>query len=125
MSQQKSRRVLAVVGLGTVLAALAPLIWLQWLDFSQSRGKASVVVATSQLTERALMACLLKREPGGLALQVYGENHFGDPARDVALVIVDKGAQRQVVARSAPGNPLRPGELARIRSCAAQPAKPA
>jgi hypothetical protein len=110
--------VLAGIGLATVLAAAAPLLWQQWLDFSDSRGKAPTVVAVSQLSERTLMACLLKREPGSLTLQVYGQNHFVDEARDVAVEIIDRGADRQVVAWSAPGNPLRPGEAARIGACA-------
>lgn len=118
MSQRRSRRILAAIGLATVLAAVAPLLWQQWLEFSESRGKLGTLVATSPLSERKLMACLLKREPGSLALQVYGENHFADPARDVSVEIVDRGRDRQIVAWNAPENPLRPAELDRIRGCA-------
>jgi hypothetical protein len=90
-----------------------------WQENHLTQGKAKVLELASTKPSIDLALCLMKHEPGGLALAISSENHFTDPARGLVVEIAAKGSQRDVTAWLPQGVILQPGESAQLANCTA------
>ena len=117
MSQTRSRKILIGIGAAFALALAMPFVFQAWTAHSQISGKQVAFEGRSQASHRDIFRCLLRTQPGGLALEVRSTDNYLDPARGVAVRIVEDGQVRTVQAWAAPGNALRPGEAAQLTGC--------
>jgi len=117
--QTRSRRILLVIGALALVLLLGPWAWRSWEESHLTQGKVMVFEHGSAKSSLDLALCLMKHEPGGLALGILSENHFTDPARGLVVEIAAKGAQRDVTAWLPQGATLQPGEAAQLNACTA------
>lgn len=108
-----------VIGVVTLVLLLGPWAWRTWQESHLTQGKVKVFEASSAQPSLDLAMCLMKHEPGKLALGISSENHFTDPARGLVVEIAAKGAQRDVTAWLPQGAILQPGESAQLTTCTA------
>ena len=120
-TQARSRRILLAIGLIALVLLAAPYGWRRWSEVQLLAGKEQVFQDHAYRPNAELLLCLLKREPGGLALQVISENHFADPARTLAVTVDERTSFRIVRAFLPKGAELTPGELGQLTACLGRP----
>ena len=108
-----------MIGALALVLLLGPWAWRSWQESHLTQGKAKVFDQTSTKPSLDLALCLMKRQPGGLALGISSENHFTDPARGLVVEIAATGARRDVTAWLPQGAILQPGEAAQLDACTA------
>ena len=118
-AQLRSRRILLAIGLLALVLLIGPWAWRQWQEDQLSAGKVMVLEMPSARPSLDLALCLMKHEPGKLALGISSENHFTDPARGLVVEIAAKGDRRDVSAWLPQGAVLQPGEVAQLSTCTA------
>ncbi len=118
-AQARSRRILLAVGGLALTALVAPWAYRQWQEDHLTAGKTKVLALASARPSLDLALCLLKHQPGGLALAFLSENHYSDPARGLVVELRVSRADRSIGVWLPPGATLQPGEAAQIKSCAA------
>ena len=117
--QTRSRRILLVIGVLALILLLGPWAYRSWQETHLTQGKVKVFDQASARPSLDLAMCLMKHEPGKLALGISSENHFTDPAHGLVVEIAAKGAQRDVTAWLTQGAILQPGEAAQLNACTA------
>ena len=120
-TQTRSRRILVAIGLIALVLLTAPYAMRRWSEMQLLAGKEQAFQDHSYRPNGELLLCLLKREPGGLALQVVSENHFADPARSLAVTVDERTSFRIVRAFLPKGTALTPGELGQLTACLGRP----
>ena len=121
-AQRRSRRILIAFGALAVVLLATPYAIRRWSEGQLLAGKAQQFQDHSDRSRGDLLLCLLKREPGGLALQIISENHFVDPARALAVTLDERTSFRIVRAYLPKGSALTPGELGQLQACLGRPA---
>ena len=121
-AQVRSRRILVAIGLIALVLLAAPYAMRRWSEVQLLAGKEQVFQDHAYRPNGELLLSLLRREPGGLALQVVSENHFADPARKLALTLDEHGDYRILRAYLPKGAALTPGELGQLTGCLGRPA---
>ncbi len=106
------------IGVAALVLLLGPWAWRTWQEDHFTQGKAKVFEASSAKLSLDLALCLMKHEPGKLALAISSENHYTDPARGLVVEIAAQGARRDVTAWLPQGAILQPGEAAQLTACA-------
>ena len=96
---------------------LGPWAWRTWQESHLTQGKVKVLALESARPSLDLAMCLMKNQPGGLALAISSENHFTDRSRGLVVEVAAKGPRRQVSAWLPEGGILQPGELAQLSGC--------
>ena len=108
-----------VIGVVALILLLGPWAWRTWQESHLTQGKVKVFEAGSARPSLDLAMCLMKHEPGKLALGISSENHFTDPGRGLVVEIAAKEARRDITAWLPQGAILQPGERAQLTACAA------
>lgn len=121
-AQRRSRRILVAIGLIALVLLAAPYAMRRWSEVQLLAGKEQVFQDHAYRPSGELLLCLLKREPGGLTLQVVSQNHFADPARALAVTVDERTSFRIVRAFLPKGGALTPGELGQLAGCLGRPA---
>ena len=98
---------------------LGPWAYRSWEEAHLTSGKVKVFDQASAKPSLDLALCLMKHEPGKLALAISSENHFTDPARGLVVEIAPKGDRRDVSAWLPQGAILQLGEAAQLSACTA------
>ena len=120
-AQRRSRRILIVLGALAVALLATPYAMRRWSEGQLLAGKEQQFQDHSYRSRGELLLCLLKREPGGLALQIISENHYADPARALAVTLDERTNFRIVRAYLPKGGALTPGELGQLTACLGRP----
>ena len=107
------------IGALALVLLLGPWAYRSWEESHLSQGKVKVLELPSARPSLDLAMCLMKHEPGKLALGISSENHFTDPARGLVVEIAAKGNRRDVTAWLPQGAVLQPGERAQLSACTA------
>ncbi len=121
-AQLRSRRILIAIGALAVTALAAPYAMRRWSEVQLLAGKEQQFQDHTYNANNELLLCLLRREPGGLALQIISENHFSDPARALAVTVDERTSFRIVRAYLPKTARLTPGELGQLTACLGRPA---
>ena len=108
-----------VIGALALVLLVGPWAWRTWQEGHLTQGKIKVFDQASARPSLDLAMCLMKHEPGKLALGISSENHFTDAARGLVVEITAKGARRDVTAWLPQGAILQPGETAQLDACTA------
>ena len=108
-----------VIGALALVLLLGPWALRTWQESHLTAGKIKVFETSSIKPSLDLALCLMKHQPGGLALAIASENHFTDSARGLVVEIAAKDAQRDVTAWLPQGAILQPGEAAQLSACLA------
>ena len=119
--QPRSRRILIAIGALAVVALATPYAMRRWSEGHLLSGKVQQFQDHSYRSNNDLLLCLLKREPGGVALNVVSENHFADPARALAVVVDERTSFRIVRAYLPKGTGLTPSEAGQLTACLGRP----
>ena len=108
-----------MLGIGALALVLlvGPWAYRSWQESHLTQGKIKVFDAASTKPSLDLAMCLMKHEPGKLALGISSENHFTDPARGLVVEIAAKPDRREVSAWLPQGGILQPGESAQLTAC--------
>ena len=106
-----------LIGALALVLLLGPWAWRTWQESHLTQGKVKVLELPSSRPSLDLALCLMKNQPGGLALAISSENHFTDRSRGLVVEVAAKGARRQVSAWLPEGGILQPGELAQLSAC--------
>lgn len=122
--QLRSRRILLAIGAAAVVLLAAPYAMRRWSEGQLLAGKEQQFQVHSVRSRGDLLLCLLKREPGGLALQITSENHFADPARALAVTVDEYASYRIVSAYLPLGAALTAGEAGQLQACVRGPETP-
>ena len=104
-----------------MVALATPYAMRRWSEEQLLSGKEQQFQGHTYNANNALLLCLLKREPGGLALQIISENHFSDPARALAVTVEEHTSFRIVRAYLPKAARLTPGELGQLHACLGRP----
>ena len=121
-AQRRSRRILIALGALAVVLLATPYAMRRWSEGQLLAGKAQQFQDQSDRSRGDLLLCLLKREPGGLALQIISENHFADPARALAVTLDERTSFRIIRAYLPKGGALTAGEAGQLKACLGRPA---
>ena len=108
-----------VIGVLALVLLLGPWAYRTWQEGHLTQGKIKVFDQASAKPSLDLALCVMKHQPGGLALAISSENHFIDPVRGLVVEIAAKGDRRNVTAWLPQGAVLQPGEAAQLNSCTA------
>ena len=108
-----------VIGALALVLLLGPWAYRSWQEAHLTQGKVKVFGQASSRPSLDLAMCLMKHEPGKLALGISSENHFTDPGRGLVVEIAAKDARRDVTAWLPQGAILQPGEAAQLTACIA------
>lgn len=106
-----------VIGVAALVLLLGPWAFRTWQESHLTQDKVRVFDQASARPSLDLAMCLMKHEPGKLALGISSENHFTDPARGLVVEIAAKGDRREVSAWLPQGGILQPGESAQLTAC--------
>ena len=106
-----------VIGVLALILLLGPWAWRSWEESHLSQGKVKVFDQASAKSSLDLAMCVMKHEPGKLALAISSENHFTDPARGLVVEVLPQGNTRKISAWLPPGAVLQPGEVAQLSAC--------
>ena len=109
-----------VIGALALVLLLGPWAWRSWQESHLTQGKVKVFDQASAKPSLDLALCLMKHEPGRMALAISSENHFTDSARGLVVEIAAKGGSRDVTAWLPQGAILQPGEAAQLTACTAE-----
>lgn len=121
-TQPRSRRILIALAALAVVLLATPYAMRRWSEVQLLAGKEQQFQDHSYRSRGDLLLCLLKREPGGLALQIISENHFEDPARALAVTLDERTSFRIIRAYLPKGSALTQGEAGQLTACLGRPA---
>jgi hypothetical protein len=108
-----------VIGALALVLLLGPWAWRSWEERHLTDGKVKSYWVTSSRSSIDIAMCLMKRQPGGLTLDIASENHFTDASRGAVVEVTAQDHPRELSAWLLAGQQLLPGEQDQLDRCAA------